>query len=147
MSNVFKLPHQFSVITAVGLILFAGLPQICCAITSVAGQSTTACAMCHGGECCNCPCCPKNKSCPAPASGGDSSRHLPVSGVCQSTPLLAASKPVSHLASSDALLPNFDIAIGDVANLVRSQNRCHVVESPTAVEHPTLLRLSCSLLI
>ncbi len=142
MSCVLKLPRQLSVLIAVGLILTAGLPQICCAIVSTAGQPTAVCAMCHAGECGDCPCCRKNKSCPAPASPtGDSSRHQPVSNLCQLTPLPTVSKATVHMAPLDALLPSFH-----AAHLVLSENFRCVVELPAAVDPPTLVHLSCLLL-
>ena len=139
MDCVLKLSRHLAVVIAVGLILAAGLPQICCAITSTNGRSASPCAMCRAGECGGCPCCQKNKSGSVPASHGRDS------SLCQQTPL-AVSKPAAHFASLNALLPSFDVALGHVFSPAQSKHCLHIVELPRSVEPPTLLHLSCALL-
>jgi hypothetical protein len=95
--------------------------------------------MCRAGECGGCPCCQKNKSGSVPTSHGHDS------SLCQQTPL-AISKSAAHTASSNALLPSFDVALGYVFSPTQSEHCLHIVELPSTVEPPTLLHLNCALL-
>jgi hypothetical protein len=139
MNCVLKLSRHLGVVLAVGLLLAAGMPQICCAITSTNGRSASPCAMCRAGECGGCPCCQKIKSGSAPTSHGRDST------LCQQPPL-AVSKPAAHAASLNALLPSFDVAFGHVFASAQSEHCRHIVELPSTVEPPTLLHLNCALL-
>jgi len=139
MDCVLKLPRHLAVVLAVGLILAAGLPQICCAVTSTSGRSASPCAMCRAGECGGCPCCQKNKSGSVPTSHGYDST------LCQQAPL-AISKPAAHTASLNAQSPSFDVALGHVFSPTQSEHCLHIVELPSALEPPTLLHLNCALL-
>jgi hypothetical protein len=139
MGCVLKLSRHLALFLTVGLILVAGLPQICCAITSTNGRSASPCALCRAGECGGCPCCQKNKTGSVPTSRGRDST------LCQQTPL-AVSKPAAHFASLNALLPSFDVALGHVFSPTQSEHYLHIVELPSALEPPTLLHLNCALL-
>ena len=139
MSCVLKLSRHLAVAVTIGLLLAAGMPQICCAITSTGGQSASPCAMCRAGECGGCPCCQKNKSGSVPTSHGRDST------LCQQAPL-TVSKSAAHAASLNILSPSFDIALGYVSSPTQSEHCRHIVELPDTVEPSTLLHLNCALL-
>ncbi|MDP9174658.1 MAG: hypothetical protein M3O30_12445 [Planctomycetota bacterium] len=136
---------------AIGLIFAAGLPQLCCATVSRAGNSTTAKAVCPGGQADGCACCEKNKGCGSwnlqGAQGGDSKSHLPASGLCQQSSVLAYSQSAGNFLSPFALFVNFERAVAFVPAPRPSETSRYLNDPANVVGNPTLLSLNCALIV
>jgi hypothetical protein len=147
LSCVFNMSRRVLLIVSVILVVAAGLPQLCCAVSVGAGSSNGVCAMCGSGHCNGCPFCAKGKECPMSGSPqGKSDGRVPGPGLCQQTTQPVISKSAGHHISFADLLPNFHAAVLNETIGIRPDSRCLSVD-PGTHEPPTLLSLHCALLI
>ena len=146
---VFNLSRRILLIASVVLVVAAGLPQLCCAVSVGAGSSNNSvCAMCRSGHCNGCPFCAKNKECPMSGSPeGKSDGRVPGSDLCQQTTQPVISKSAGHHSSFADLLPSFHAAVLNETVGIRPDCGCLSVDRHGTREPPTLLSLGCALLI